>query len=384
MIKSASNDWKSGQIYSDNYGPDGASREWNVDNLLKYARQHHDLIELDVDELVKTNLGSSNEESTDEIPGTPEFIERANRSDLNYPVTAAKYPDGVFLIDGVHRLWKANHLGHKTIRGWLMDYSEMKNVPQIPPLTKSSAPKPERVPPPAHHDPLLKFMRGKQTITVSVLGGGKGTVQEYTSPTKAFDFAQTLIGPGIIVNVDFDWLQPSDKDFGGTWAEIRWQSFYGMPLLKQSEHYGHLGESGEKYDRFDNKMLPRKKASSGDEFSSDNKDADLYTVVRIYHPATADYAQSSKTFPDPVLALNWAKTQAGPGIEIDVSNEFFEWVLGDQEHVYKRYFRSTDGEDFKEIRSKYKWNVNSETPTEMLNLSGHLKVFANQLPSLKK
>lgn len=112
-----------GQSYSDNNG------EWLIIDILDYVKKHSKLLFFDVDSLSEVAFQESNNENFDEAPGTPEFIERAMRSDLKYPIIVVRYNDGDLIADGNHRLWKARAQGLKKIEGYLLYEKELLNIP---------------------------------------------------------------------------------------------------------------------------------------------------------------------------------------------------------------------------------------------------------------
>jgi len=73
-------------------------------------------------------MPSPNEEF-DEVPGSPEFVDRAMKTDLKYPITVIRYDDGDFIADGNHRLWKARAEGWKKISGYLLQSDDLVNIP---------------------------------------------------------------------------------------------------------------------------------------------------------------------------------------------------------------------------------------------------------------
>ena len=110
------------QIYSDNDG------EWDVPDIFEYAKENGKKVKIPIEKLLN-NFGPSPYEKPDEIPGSPEFIERSNKSDLSSPLIVIKYPDGLFIADGVHRLWKARDKGLKEVKVYLIDHLDLKNIP---------------------------------------------------------------------------------------------------------------------------------------------------------------------------------------------------------------------------------------------------------------
>ena len=109
------------QTYSDDEGT------YNVPDIFEYAKKNGELKKIPIRKLLH-NLEPSPHESGDELPGSQEFIERAEESDLSYPIIVVKYPDGWFIADGVHRLWKANDRGAKTMNGYLIDHAELEQI----------------------------------------------------------------------------------------------------------------------------------------------------------------------------------------------------------------------------------------------------------------
>ena len=121
--------------YSDNFG------EWLVLDIIKYIEEHDfPIYTFDVDILADTAFEKSPDEEGDEVPGSEEFIERAEKSDLSFPIITVIYDDGIFIADGNHRLWKAKHIeGDEFIDGYLITADELHdNVPLADGITKTS------------------------------------------------------------------------------------------------------------------------------------------------------------------------------------------------------------------------------------------------------
>jgi transposase-like protein len=109
------------QTYSDDEGT------YKVPDIFNYAKKHEKIKKIPISKLLH-NLDPSPHESGDELPGSPEFIERAKKADLSYPIVVVKYPDGWFIADGVHRLWKAKDEGLKSMRGYVIDHTELEEL----------------------------------------------------------------------------------------------------------------------------------------------------------------------------------------------------------------------------------------------------------------
>jgi hypothetical protein len=121
FVKAVDKDYKK-QIYSDSNG------EYKVPDIINWAKENAPLKNFNIDKLAEIAFQPSSEEDYDEVPGSSEFVARAMKSDLSYPIVVVRYSDGDFIADGNHRLWKARELGHKTIKGYLMHEDDLKNL----------------------------------------------------------------------------------------------------------------------------------------------------------------------------------------------------------------------------------------------------------------
>lgn len=70
-----------------------ATGEWSVATLVGHVRDLP-VVEIPIASL-ENNLEPSEEERTDERPGSPDFVRRAMRADLSYPIIVVSYPDGL-------------------------------------------------------------------------------------------------------------------------------------------------------------------------------------------------------------------------------------------------------------------------------------------------
>ena len=109
------------QTFCDNNGT------YSVPQIVNYAEKNKKIKEIPISKLLH-NLEPSPHEEGSELPGHPEFIERANQTDLKYPIIIVKYPDGLFIADGVHRLAKAHSLNHETIKAYTINQKELENL----------------------------------------------------------------------------------------------------------------------------------------------------------------------------------------------------------------------------------------------------------------
>lgn len=121
LLKVASQDWKE-QVFSDDTG------EYRIGDILDYIKESNlPLTAFPVESLTDINLAKSADEAGDQVPGSPEFVARAQRSDLSHPIIVIEYPDGRFIADGVHRLWKAYDSGRSKINGFLLTSEELSS-----------------------------------------------------------------------------------------------------------------------------------------------------------------------------------------------------------------------------------------------------------------
>lgn len=109
------------QTFSDNNGT------YKVSDLYSFVKSNKQIQNIEIKKLLH-NLEPSPEETGEDLPGHPDFVKRAKAAKLVYPIIVVNYPDGLWIADGVHRLWKAKALNHKTIRGYIMNQSELKNL----------------------------------------------------------------------------------------------------------------------------------------------------------------------------------------------------------------------------------------------------------------
>ena len=106
------------QTFSDDKGT------YSVPKIVKYAKENKKLEQLPLEPLLH-NLEPSPYETGHELPGHPDFIARANKTDLKWPIIVVSYPDGLFIADGVHRLWKARSEDMSQIKAYVIDRDEL-------------------------------------------------------------------------------------------------------------------------------------------------------------------------------------------------------------------------------------------------------------------
>ena len=113
--------WKK-QRFDDHRG------SWLVGDIYDYAKNITYPTPLNVKALSDNNLEERPWETTSDA-NERDFIRRALDSNLDYPIIVVNYPDGLFIADGVHRLWKARELGYDTIMGFVIDSETLEDLP---------------------------------------------------------------------------------------------------------------------------------------------------------------------------------------------------------------------------------------------------------------
>jgi hypothetical protein len=112
-----------GCTYSDNSG------EYPVGDLLYFADKNKETEEM----LVQWLLPLLENTDTDEAVGSKAFHDRSMKADLKYPILILRELDGsLSVMDGLHRLYKANWLKNKIIKVKIIERSELDYYfPQI-------------------------------------------------------------------------------------------------------------------------------------------------------------------------------------------------------------------------------------------------------------
>ena len=110
------------QKYSDNDG------EWKVSDIFQYMEDNKvPVTKISVEELSDSNLMPEFADADEKI-GSPEFVERAKKSDLSYPILIVEYPDELWVCDGLHRLWKAREEGLETIDARVISKEQLDSI----------------------------------------------------------------------------------------------------------------------------------------------------------------------------------------------------------------------------------------------------------------
>ena len=125
FVTEASNSFHE-QIFSDKK----LGGEWKVVDIEEYASKHGVKKTVPIKELER-HLEPTPYEVGDERPDTPEFAERAMRADLNYPIILIDYgpEDGLWVADGVHRIFKAKTIEEEYINAIVITSEELMEIP---------------------------------------------------------------------------------------------------------------------------------------------------------------------------------------------------------------------------------------------------------------
>ena len=116
-IKEAIQPWDQ-QVFEDARG------SWKIGDLHRYIEENGIQPQsFSVDELAKNNLDPEEGTRTDKA-SQEDFETRIKAADLKHKIIVVKYPDGLWIADGVHRTWKAREAKQKEIMGYLLDWED--------------------------------------------------------------------------------------------------------------------------------------------------------------------------------------------------------------------------------------------------------------------
>jgi 8-oxo-dGTP pyrophosphatase MutT (NUDIX family) len=110
------------QTFSDSDG------SYNVADLYELAKAKGKPQNLQISDLLH-NLEPSPEEEGEELPGHPDFVSRAEAAG-DLPGVVVNYPDGKWVADGVHRLWKANRDKKLEFPAYMLEQSDLAGLLQ--------------------------------------------------------------------------------------------------------------------------------------------------------------------------------------------------------------------------------------------------------------
>ena len=101
--------------------------QWRISDIMDFIQKTGiNYSPIDIGILAKMTKGMK----LDEKPGSEEFKERRDKSDLTFPIIVVRYPDGSMLIaDGNHRLAKAKHEKYDKINGYIIERSDLDLLP---------------------------------------------------------------------------------------------------------------------------------------------------------------------------------------------------------------------------------------------------------------
>lgn len=110
------------QTFSDSDG------SYNVADLYELAKAKGQPQDLKISDLLH-NLDPSPEEEGEELPGHPDFVSRAEAAG-DFPGVVVNYPDGKWVADGVHRLWKANRDKRLEFPAYMLNQKDLAKLRQ--------------------------------------------------------------------------------------------------------------------------------------------------------------------------------------------------------------------------------------------------------------
>ena len=113
-----------------------ARGSWKVGDLHDYADNTYEMRLIPVSDLEDNNL--DHDEQDPDHPDFKAFFKRAMKSDPDKEIIVIHYPDGLWIADGNHRTWKARELGQQMMKGWILDWEEILDIPHDPPPPESA------------------------------------------------------------------------------------------------------------------------------------------------------------------------------------------------------------------------------------------------------
>ena len=121
------------QTFSDEKG------DYKVSDIDAYAKKNGKSEEISIQPWesspLKHNLEPSEHEEEEDLPGSPAFVQRAEKTDLKYPILVVDYKDEdprYWIADGVHRLWKAKKEGKEYVSAYIIPSSVLHDGTYLP------------------------------------------------------------------------------------------------------------------------------------------------------------------------------------------------------------------------------------------------------------
>jgi hypothetical protein len=113
------------QFYTDNTG------KWRISDIVKWVKDNKlSVVSLPIKALVADNLKTPYYDNDfDESTYSADFIERAEKANTSIPIVVFDYPDGMFVADGLDRLWKANKDREGKIKAYFIDSNSLQEIP---------------------------------------------------------------------------------------------------------------------------------------------------------------------------------------------------------------------------------------------------------------
>jgi hypothetical protein len=124
MIVETPESFKS-QFYTDNTG------KWRITDIHQWIKDNKiSAVSLPVKALTADNLKTPYfDDDFDPSVYSQDFIERAEQSNTNIPIVVFDYPDGMFVADGLERLWKADKDRESKIKTYFIDSNSLQEIP---------------------------------------------------------------------------------------------------------------------------------------------------------------------------------------------------------------------------------------------------------------
>jgi len=103
-------------------------REFSVKNIIKnLERIRHPIRRVNIRRLIPDQFNGNT--VAVEPTGSDDWVARANRAELKYPILVIKKPGGgIWIGDGNHRLWKAYKSGQRYINAYVVDEDKLPEL----------------------------------------------------------------------------------------------------------------------------------------------------------------------------------------------------------------------------------------------------------------
>lgn len=112
----------------------GRNKEWWVEDIVEYIKNNNIKSQI-------LDISSLEMSDADEEYGSEDFIKRVNKADLKYPIIVVKdeKEDKYSIVDGMHRVYKAQSQGLDKINAYILTYDDLNNIQPAEVFEKKTA-----------------------------------------------------------------------------------------------------------------------------------------------------------------------------------------------------------------------------------------------------